>query len=43
MRARVSFAEFGADGARALLAQLIGREVLQMLLDTFELTLEPLV
>jgi hypothetical protein len=39
MRVRVSFAEFGADGARALLAQLVIRELLQMFLNAFELTL----
>jgi hypothetical protein len=41
MRVRVSFAEFGADSARALQAQPVIGELLQMLLDTFELTLEP--
>jgi hypothetical protein len=39
----VSLAEFGADDARALLAQRVIGEVFQMLLDTFELTLEPLM
>jgi hypothetical protein len=39
----ILLAEFGANGGRALLAQGVLREVLQMLLDTFELTLEPLV